>query len=85
MLGLFKVDSNGVFKVIANSLLANNSLCVDNKFVVPIKAIGLKGNSFSITVIVQLSKLATQHQCPQISDTAFCQFSINQTDFDTSL
>lgn len=85
MLDLFTVDSNGVFKVIANSLLANNSLCVDNKFIVPVKVIDVKGEMFQIQIIVQISKLATKNQCPKISNSAICQFSINQTDFDSSI
>jgi hypothetical protein len=84
MSDLFTVDSNGVFNVMTSSLLANNSRCVDNKFVVPVKATNLKGDIFTTTIVVQLSKLATKHQCPQISNTAMCQFSINQSDFDSS-
>ena len=85
MSSLFTVNSNGIFKVITDSLKPDNPLCAEGKFfLVLIKATDLEGNEFKVKVVVQLSKIATHHRCPQILDTAMCQFSINQSDFDSS-
>ena len=84
MSGLFEVDSNGVFKIIATSLRKNISLSLENKFLVSVEAFNSQELNFKIRIIVQLSKFVDKNRCPKISNKAMCQFSINQSDFDPS-
>ena len=85
MSSLFGVDSSGIFRVTADSLRANKSLAVGNKFLVRVVASDSQGVNHTIIIIVQLSKFVDENRCPKISSGALCHFVINQTDFDPSL
>jgi hypothetical protein len=84
MSSLFAVDSNGVFKIIANKL-TNDPPSVNNAYLVNVIMSDADGNKNFVSVIVQLSELNTKMKCPKISDSAICNFAINQSGFDPSL
>ncbi len=84
MAQFFSIDSFGQFKIIANKLTESMSPYGNGTFRVPILIHDFQGCTNLVTINVQMSKMVTQSQCPKISDSAICQFSINQTYFDTS-
>jgi hypothetical protein len=80
----FQIDAYGTFKIIADKLDSSLTANKNGTFVVPILISDLKGYTETVIVVVQLSCLLKENQCPRILDTAMCQFSINQTTFDPS-
>ena len=84
MTSYFHIDSYGNFKIIVNKLENSDSPYGNGTFLVPVLLTDLHGCSNSALITVQLSKFITNNRCPQISDKALCNFSINKTDFDPS-
>ena len=84
MSSLFTVDSNGVFRVTA-SKLTKDPPSVNSAYLVNVLISDNEGNKNFVSVIVQLSDLNTKIKCPKISDSAICNFAINQSGFDPSL
>jgi hypothetical protein len=80
----FQIDAYGSFKIVTKKLDASMTSNGNGTFVVPILLSDLKGYMETVIVIVQLSCLVKENQCPRILDTAMCLFTINQTTFDPS-
>lgn len=84
MAKLFTVDSQGYFRVIANKLVREQSYFMNGTFTVEVGLVDLYGHTDTVTVVVQVSEMLRNVQCPRIVDSAMCRFSINRTTFDPS-
>ncbi|CAF1065879.1 unnamed protein product, partial [Brachionus calyciflorus] len=84
MAKLFFVDQNGLFKILATQLDISQTPNQNGVFNILILASDEFGNSILLTVILQLSKYISNTQCPRISESAICKFSINRETFDSN-
>lgn len=84
MAKLFSVDSQGYFRVVANKLTREQSYFMNGTFAVEVGLVDLFGHTETVIVVVQVSDMLKNVQCPRIVDSAMCRFSINRTTFDPS-
>jgi len=75
----FKVDENGRFMIISNSIRSIGNTIIE----VPILLADLQGLNQQVTVYVQPSACLRSFKCPRIADSAQCDFVINKNDFDS--
>lgn len=85
MAKLFAVDPQGQFRITASRLTREQSYFMNGTFNVEIGIVDLYGHSDVVTVVVQLSEVLKNVQCPKIVESAMCRFSINRTTFDPSI
>lgn len=80
---LFYIDPTGVFKVSAISLRTQDT-CKDGSCYVPVQISDINGNTYDLSIVVQMSQILKDVQCPIISEASICRFKINTSSFDPS-
>lgn len=88
MAKLFAVEpQTGAFRVAASQLSREQSPFKNGTFHVPVDLVDIfDANTVyeRANVVVQLSEMLTDVQCPRIVESAMCRFTINPTTFDPS-
>ncbi len=82
---LFFVDNDGNFRVSALQLTYTQSPYKNGTYYVPIRLTDLQGNTQNVNVIVQVSSILNQVQCPKINENVDCRYTVNRTVFLPSL